>query len=343
MINQLTGLPVLDEGFVRVAPLLGLEEAIGSRGLSLQETVEEAGLPADVFRNPENAISLVDAERLLNLAAQRTGCAHIGILMGRDRGLSTLGVIGRAARKARDAGAALRGIIVALHMHDRTTVPSLEVADRIATLSIVSLSQGGEGAAVVADLTMMVCFNIMRDLCGPAWRPRQVRLARRRPGAVQPYADVFGRRPVFDADFNALEFDAAWLRRPLPAGADRPEEVFDDVTPSRPPLDIASQVRRACVRALIEGNASVVGLAARLNCSHRTLNRRLAPLGTTARTELRTARVLVAQQLLAATGLSITHIAGLLGYSDAGAFTRAFQRSTGICPSDWRHQRSSNG
>lgn len=84
-------------------------------------------------------------------------------------------------------------------------------------------------------------------------------------------------------------------------------------------------------------------LAVLLNSSRRTLNRRLAFLGTTARAQLGTARTLIAQQLLAATTLSITHIAGLLGYSDGGAFTRAFSRSAGISPSEWRRQRSSNG
>ena len=342
MINHLTGIRVIEEGSLRVAPLLGLAEVAGSKGVSLDDIAQAAGVPADVLSHPENTIAVIDAGQLLALAAQRTDCEHVGLLVGKDAGLAMLGAIGRMAIGSCDAGAALRGLIVALHMHDRTTVPSLTVAGPIATLSTVSMSQGGDGAAIVADLTMMVCFNIMRELCGSAWKPRQVRLARRRPAGTGPYVHAFGQRPVFDAGFNALEFDAAWLRAPLPTELQRQAEPFDDIAASRD-LDAASQVRRACVRALIEGEVSVVRLAARLNSSRRTLNRRLAALGTTARAELGTARMLIAQQLLAATTLSITHIAGLLGYADGGAFTRAFSRSAGLSPSEWRDQRSSKG
>jgi len=342
MFNHLTGIRVIEEGSLRVAPLLGLAEVAASNGMSLDDIVEAAGLPADVLSHPENTISIVEADQLLSLVARQMDCPHVGLLVGKDTGLGTLGAIGRVAIGARDTGAALRGLIVALHMHDRTTVPALTVAGQIATLSTVSLSQGGEGAAIVADLTMMACFNIMRELCGPAWKPRQVRLARRRPAGTGPYVQAFGQRPGFDAGFNALEFDAAWLRAPLPLDLRRKAEPFDHTAAARL-LDPASQVRRACVTALIEGDASVARLAALMNSSRRTLNRRLAFLRTTARAELGTARTLIAQQLLAATTLSITHIAGLLGYSDGGAFTRAFSRSAGVSPSEWRRQRSSNG
>jgi transcriptional regulator GlxA family with amidase domain len=44
----------------------------------------------------------------------------------------------------------------------------------------------------------------------------------------------------------------------------------------------------------------------------------------------------VAQQLLAGTRMSVTSIALALDYADASAFTRAFQRSTGLAPSEWR-------
>lgn len=342
MINHLTGIRVIDEGSLRVAPLLGLTEVLGSKGLHLADILASAGLPADALSDPENTISVFDADRLLTLAARRTDYPHIGLLVGRDAGLGALGTIGRVAGGARDAGAALRGMIVALHVHDRATVPALTVHGSVATLSTVSLARGGEGAAIVADLTMMVCFNIMRDLCGSAWKPRQVRLARRRPTHVGPYTRAFGQRAVFDADFNALAFDVAWLGAPLPAALRQYDEPFDDRAAVRS-LDAASQVRRACVRALIEGDASVARLATLLNFSRRTLNRRLAPLGTTARAEMGAARTLIAQQLLAATTLNVTHIAGLLGYSDAGAFTRAFQRNAGSSPSVWRSQRGSNG
>jgi AraC-like DNA-binding protein len=43
---------------------------------------------------------------------------------------------------------------------------------------------------------------------------------------------------------------------------------------------------------------------------------------------------------LAHTTLSIKHIASKLGSSDAGSFTRFFERETGHSPSAWRREQS---
>ena len=47
---------------------------------------------------------------------------------------------------------------------------------------------------------------------------------------------------------------------------------------------------------------------------------------------------LEAQRELAYTTLSIKHIAYRLGFTDAGYFTRFFERETGATPSAWRAQ-----
>ena len=49
-------------------------------------------------------------------------------------------------------------------------------------------------------------------------------------------------------------------------------------------------------------------------------------------------RRLEAQRELAYTTLSVKHIAYKLGFTDAGYFTRFFERETGATPSAWRAQ-----
>lgn len=341
MINSLTGFPILDEGMLRAAPFGALPRVVSGFGLSFDSICGDLGLPPELLADPEAAISAADAGRLLSACAVRAALPHVGLLAGKNVGLDTLGPIGVLSREAKDVGAALRGLILALHMHDRVTVPSLSGTGDVATLSAVSLGELPVGASEIADLTMMACRNIVRELSGPGWSPREVHLARRRPPDPHPYRRIFGAPVRFDAEHNALLFDASWLSRPVRKSGDRGRDVLAEVAESHP-IDLPSRVRRACVGAIIAGDTTIGRLAELAGCSRRSLNRHLAVFGTTARAELLKVKLQMARQLLSATDLPLTDIASLIGYGDAAAFTRAFRLGTGSAPSQWRSRHRRN-
>jgi AraC-like DNA-binding protein len=83
-----------------------------------------------------------------------------------------------------------------------------------------------------------------------------------------------------------------------------------------------------------------VGVAAdRVGVSARTLSRRLAAEGTTFLRLREEACRSLAVQLLERTHMPASEIANQLGYSNPSAFTRAFQRWTGLGPAEWRASR----
>jgi len=81
---------------------------------------------------------------------------------------------------------------------------------------------------------------------------------------------------------------------------------------------------------------SLEALATELSMQPRTLNRRLQAEGKTFRELVNEARFEVARQLLAGTRMEVTNIALALGYADPSGFTHAFQRWSGVAPSEWR-------
>ena len=327
MINTLTGFPILKEGSVRLAPLAALRDLAVRHRLPLAERLDD----------PECTATFAEVGHLLNALIESTGLEHVALLVSPSATLDSLGPIGALARGARDVGSALRGLILALHLHDRVTVATLAVGPGRATLGTVALGLSGvEGAAPIADLTMVACFNILRELCGPEWRPQEIHLARRMPRDPRPWASLFRVPPIFDAERNALVFDVAWLKQPVapgrvPVGAASLESVV-----SLNPLDLPARVRRLCVRAIIEGNPTVDRVAALCAVSRRTLNRQLAARDTTAQAELVAVKLAIAKQLLEGTSLSLAEIGHLLGYTDGSAFTRAFRTAEGMAPSRWR-------
>src|SRR5262249_24094750 len=90
---------------------------------------------------------------------------------------------------------------------------------------------------------------------------------------------------------------------------------------------------------VISGPTSLEETAAALALHPRSLLRRLKASGTTFRDLLNETRLEVAYQLLTGTRLSITQIGLALRYADTAAFTRAFERWSGLAPSAWRARR----
>lgn len=348
--NRLTGVAMVPEGMVRAHPLIGVPAALARFGVSLEDVLDGIGRPRDLIGDPERIVAIGDGAALLAACARRTGCAHFALVASRSASLDVLGPIGLLARGAPTVGAALRGLILALHLHDRTTVPSLVTQGDSAVLYVTHLGQLAEGVPELTEFVASVVTNIVRDLCGPAWKPVEVRLARSAPAERRPYRRAFSAPVAFDAERTALVFDACWLgrevaRSPLAeqkqAAAEAAAITLDEAaTLSR--LDLASAVRRACVMALVQGDPTVERIARLAGLHRRTLNRKLRAEGTTARKELDWVKSQIAQQLLAATRLTPEEIAAALGYGDGTTFTRAFTGWVGSPPVAWRRRNSAS-
>ena len=87
---------------------------------------------------------------------------------------------------------------------------------------------------------------------------------------------------------------------------------------------------------LIRGTCSADVVASLYSVSRRTLYRHLKAEGRTFRQVTNGVRCEIACTLIAETDLSFSQIAEILNYSEASAFTRAFQRWSGQTPSAWR-------
>jgi len=95
-------------------------------------------------------------------------------------------------------------------------------------------------------------------------------------------------------------------------------------------------VRRVVSAALGERHPKVQVVARSLGMSSRTLQRRLSAAGLTYASLVAQTRADMARRLLSRPTPRIGDVARAIGYSDAGHFTRAFQRWTGLTPREFR-------
>ena len=321
-----------------IGPLQAAPGVLNSLGADVTQVLTEAGFTREQFDNPDNLISYDAMGRLFARGVARTGCEHLGLLVGRHGGLHSLGLVGLLVKCSKDVETALRSLERHFHLRVRGAALVLEVDGDSARLGHV-VHKRVEATDQINDGALAEVFNAMRDLCGPTWRPTEVLLARRIPPDIGPFRRLFGAPLRFDSDLHAVVFSSEWLRRELPATdpalrrllareIERLEHTHGNNFPD--------QVRTVLRSSLSTGDVSAQSVAGLFSMRSRTLARRLGDFGTGLRELLDETRFESARQMLEDTSLEISRIAEALGYARTSVFSRSFRRWSGTTPIHWR-------
>lgn len=329
---------------VRISSFVRLPVVLRSLGVDAGRLLAEAGVEPALFDDPDNVIGFATRSRLLDHCVARTGCQHLGLLIGQQGQIQDLGLVGLLAKYSPDAGAALHALVRHFHLHARGVSLNLAVHDDAATLGYAIHLPHTLAADQVGDGAAAMMLNVMRSLCGPDWAPSEVLLAHRRPADERPYRQVFKAPLRFDAECCGLTFPAHWLSHPLPLADPDLGRLLQrqiDALETRHPDTFPEQVRSVLRSALLTRHAKAEEVAALFSMHSRTLSRRLEAFGTSYQALLDEGRFEIARQMLADTALEVGQIAAALDYADASAFTRAFRRWSGTTPGQWRAARLS--
>ena len=324
---------------VRAAGFEGYSTLVRELGGDPDPLLRQAGVDPAWLEDPEHPVSYIAFLMALRLGAQATATPHFGLLLSRKQRFAMLGAVGFAVREAPNVHAAIENLNRFLPIHSAALRTSLVVERDLARWTLGVLLTGAPALDQQLDLVTGIGINLMQHLAGREWAPSSVHLKRAEPVDTRPYRQVF-RCPVsFDADFTGFVFHKKVLSQPV-VNAD--QQLFRILhqyltqLEARTPSDFGSLVRETVALSLQDGDSSIDSVASRLGLSERTLQRRLHAAGLNYKDILLDVRRSVAQQYLRDTGVSLTRIATILGYSDLAAFSRSFHREFGVSPRNWR-------
>ncbi|WP_437959480.1 AraC family transcriptional regulator [Sorangium sp. So ce119] len=180
-----------------------------------------------------------------------------------------------------------------------------------------------------------------RALTGVPFAPHRVTFAHAAPADRAEYDRLLGVPLAFDADENAVLFDASFLDAPtlradpaLGAVLRRHADELLAGLPADP--SVRSALERHLIESLGRGAPDVAAAARALGMSARTLQRRLGDEGESYKSVLDEARRKLAVAHMRERGRTISEVAFLLGFSEVSAFSRAFRRWTGHSPAAYR-------
>lgn len=323
----------------RVGPLRGIVSVLADLGVDPVGLLGGLGLQPAFFDDPERVLPLATVDRLFDRALEATGCAHLGLLVGMRAGVSSLGVVGYLLQSAPDLGTALRLFRAHLEVNAPHVALGLDVGRDEVTLDVGFLERRLRHGDQLLACALAIGVCTLRGLCGPAWRPSELRLAFAPPRDPAPYREHLGSRPRFGASRSAIVFPVRWLAHPLP-GADPLLHRFMAARVrelrARATGRTADAVRRLLWAMVSSGDCSLEAVCARIGVPPHTLKRRLAAEGESFRDLRDEVRHTVARQLLRDARMPVGDVALALGYSEPAALTRAFRRRAGAPPGAWR-------
>lgn len=266
----------------------------------------------------------------------------IGLHLGQTITLRHLGVLGPVLASCGTLATALQK----LERYQRLVFDVAQMSTRICKDAVElvwdSRSEIHPGG-LVNEAGFTVLVQISRMLTRHEVIPLTIEFAHTCTNGAQPYEDFFGCPVLFDRPEALVRFKVESLSAPLKSPDTALLQVLeihaDRILAQLPQQqEIVENVRREITRALHDGEPDIQSISKKLNCSSRTLQRRLRQADTNFRTELNVVRHELAVSYMRDPRLQIVDVALLLGYSEHSAFTRAFREWTGRSPQETREQ-----
>lgn len=335
--------PLPSTGSIRLSVLTVVPAVLREYGHDPHTVLAAFDLSPEAIAEPDTIVPFKNADELLRHCRNITGCEHFGLLVGQRVGLSYLGVLGFAMKSAKNVASALDDLCRYLALHDQSALISLTRKSDLVSLQYLVTQPVVTAPDEVYDCAVATGCSLLRNLCGPDWKPSRVMLNRKKPANPAPYEKFYHCPILFSNPCSGLEFHSRWLSF-TPVGADpllyrhmkREIREMSDAAQG-----VAADLLSSLRLLLYSRHCNQGEAAALLGVNTRTLRRQLMSAGTTFRAELETSKFARARSLLHESELSSLEIADTLGYADLSTFSHAFKRWSGMSPAIWR--RSTRG
>ncbi|BAL24291.1 AraC family transcriptional regulator [Azoarcus sp. KH32C] len=331
---------------MRATVLTNYVDVVRQLGLSPEKLLRTVGLSPQMLSTPDRLIPSDAVVRLLESAAEQSGCEVVGLRMSEPRGLSQFGVVGLLLNQQPTLRDALQMARKYRPLMNAAIALRLEELGDMAILSEEVLTEVPLPSRQTTELAMATSLRLFHAILGKDWHPRRVYFRHEPPKSLEAHHRVFRCPCEFRADFNALSFPRKDLDIPNPsADPQMARYAFDFIesVAGAATEPLAAEVRRSIYLLLPLGQATVKQVAESRGCSVRKLQLDLGRIGTSFAQLLDEARRERAQLYLGNPRFEIGQTAALLGYRHQSAFTRWFAGRFGMPPSEWQAKANAHG
>ena len=322
--------------------ILPIAKALRIEGIDPMELMDEAGIDPAMVINPDRRIPVDNMQQLWRLAGEASGDETFGLLAAEQLQPATLQGLGLAVLASDSIYDALKRLVRFARVFSTGLVLELSEVDELVELEMLTDEDFTDEHLnwLTYDFGLGLIVVLCRIVLGEYFSPILIQCRRPTPADPDRFASMLGSRIEFDAERNCIQFVKSDILEPLATGNPELARVNDEQAETYlatfVEVSAARQVVSRIVEHLPDGPPSQKQIAAAMNVSNRTLQRKLKDEGTSFIDLLQDARLALARKYLAQPQRSIVEIAYLLGFSEPSTFSRAFKRWTGQAPAEYR-------
>ncbi len=328
-----------------------LGDVLERRGIRQDTWLQDSGVLAATLNDPRAFLSLDEVRALVKNALWLSKDPSLGLYLGQQLNLNAHGMLGYAGLVSSTIEDSLQ--VGFKYVQTRAPLLGLQLVKTksSAIIEVCFYATLDEDVALFAIEAVLYSFATMaRFLLGDHLPAATIKTMLPKPKHSELYS-VFYPAPLtlcFDHKMHCLEFAVDVLSHPLPM-SDRharqisEEQIVKHLTasprgPAYPPGSLAEEIHQLLCK--MPGYYPDFEHVANLrNSTTRTLHRKLAGEGTSFQLLLENIQRRDAMHYVSSTGLTMTQISHLLGYTDSSNFSRAFRRWTGMSPSEFRRSQ----
>jgi AraC-like DNA-binding protein len=332
---------------IRAESLRGFPEIVAELGGDADALLLSNGIEPATLADGDAYLSYRRVMVLVERAATALNAPDLGLRMAERTGASMLGPLAVAMYNAETVRAAIALGQRFFHFHNPTLVISLSRFDADNDLITIDVRMRRAPRHVQTyERGVATLHDFIAAVCGPAYKPKEVRFRHERLSPLPRYRAVFGIAPTFDAPDAGIVLARTLIDAPLlganPQLRKIAEHFLESVAPPAAADDaLAPRARIIVARLMRLGDFAQADLARAFGLHERTLQRRLKAEGTSFEDIRDDVRHELAQYYLAQRTIPLAHIAEMLGYAEPSAFTRASQRWFGQAPREVRKRMAS--
>lgn len=328
---------------IRTTHLWGYKTLVEQLGGDAEAFMARFHLTPALAHDPNAFMPYRNMAQLLEASAAELDCPDFGLRLSHWQGLDALGPIAVIARNTDTVWDAFKTIGRYLYVHapavHLTVGPSQPGGDMRLDLDIVEPRLPQKIQAY--ELSMANCMQILRILAGPSAQMKSVHFRHARHGAAVSYRNFFNCPVKFKQPRCGYYISADLAQRRIDTADTQTHRLaakFLESQHAPGSLPLTTRVAELIRCLLSTGHCSIATVAQQLALHPRTLQRRLRALETSFDAVLEQERRDQAMHYLGESGLHLSQISGLLGYSEQSSFNRAFRRWCGTTPRHFRLQ-----
>lgn len=334
-----------------VQSTLGLEslfDEMARQGVARELLLADTGLKSSDFEDPTAGMTHRQKIQLFSNVKRLTSDPAVGLRAGQRQRLADFAVYGYALASSATLGDAIAFGVEHIKLVGPVLEKSVRVENGVAIFAGYDIFELKELLPLMAEFWFSTAHAVIGLVMERPFRTISLSLPYPAPAYASLYGDIFQCRVEFDAEVMEWRFDAAQLGDLCPNAnrmtarmcVDFCDRMLKSLGAEEP--DIVRAVR---LEYLNRQNVmpKVDEVAAKLNMTPRTLNRRLAEVGLSCQDLVDDVRRKMAEEFLRNTQLPVEEIAARTGFSDASNFRKAFKRWSGDTPADYRRRLNWRG